>query len=75
MTDSTPTTATTMPDQRSLYDQVSDLWRFARQQKMYDAQDWLATHWQGHPLPCPPTPEVSQRARMLADIDAADEDD
>lgn len=40
-----------MPDQRSLYEQVSDLWRFARQQKMYDAQDWLATHWTGRALP------------------------
>jgi hypothetical protein len=34
-----------MPDQRSLSDQVADLYRYAIQQGMYDAADWLTFKW------------------------------
>ena len=39
------------PDQRSTWEQVSDLWRYARDNGLYDAQDWLAANWRGPVLP------------------------
>jgi hypothetical protein len=33
------------PDQRSTYEQVQDLLVYARNRKMYDAEDWLVRQW------------------------------